>query len=234
MGIAPTLLESSFSTSSGPWTSGTIAPAGPAVTVKVAVTEFGGGTAPSSVAVTGCGLTWTLDDSIDNAAALASCWLFHGTGTPSSGTLTITPTGGSSIKEANWSIVDWAGVDPAAPIVQTTHGTAASTNPQTINLTLGALGDAANNATVMATAGGSTAAPGGGYTELSDLMNNVGLEAQWKLPGSTTPSCTGDSAFFGQAAIAFEIKAAALVAGAGLAPNRIYATKPFGAGGLRA
>lgn len=209
MPISPTVLDNAVVTSAGPWVTNSVSGTGPFV-IHGSVTEFGGGTAPTSLAASGCGLSWSAVNNVDNAAGLVSAWVLKGVGTPTPGTITVTPTGGSSLKEFNYSVVDWgAGADPSAPIVQSATGTAASANPQVLAITLGALADAANNATAQATGGGSTAAPTGGvYTELSDLMNNVALEVMWKLPGNTTPSCTGDSAFFAQAGVAYEIAAA--------------------------
>ena len=214
MAVNLTVLDSAAVSWAGPWVTNVVAASGEIV-LPLAITEFGGGTAPASLAASGCGLSWSAVNNVDNATSLTSAWTLKGVGTPTSGTITITPTGGSSLKEANYGVIDSVGHDTSGMVVQSVVGTAASANPQTLALTLAALGDAANNVAFMATAGGSTAAPGAGYTELSDLMSNVSLHTQWKLPGTTTPSCTGDSAFFGQAGIAIEIKAAAGVPQAG-------------------
>lgn len=211
MAITATLLTNNFQSDAGPWVTASVSPSG-FVLLGISITEFGGGTAPTSLAASGCGLTWTTVDHVDNATSLVSCWVLKGLGTPSAGAITVTPTGGTSLKEANWSVIDVGGADPA-PIVQSVNGTAASASPQVLSLTLAALGDAVNNAVFMFTGGGSTAAAGAGYTELSDSMNNVSMESQWKLPGTTTPSCTGDSNFFGQAGVALEVKASAGASG---------------------
>jgi len=217
--ISRSTLDSGFVASAGPWVTNSVSPSLGYCELHVSITTFGGGAAPSSLAASGAGLTWTAVNNVDNASALVSAWVLKGLGTGTPGTITITPTGGSSLKEANYSVEDVGGTDTSAPVVQSVTGTAASANPQVLNLTLAALGDAANNAVFMATGGGSTAAPGSGYTELTDSMNNVSLETQWKLPGTTTPSCTGDSPFFGQAGIAVEL-AAAPPSGDIIAPHR--------------
>ena len=215
MAITRSTLASAAGNSADPWTTASQSPTtNDLITAAVSVQCFGGGTLPTTVSLSGNGLTWVEVDHQDDTPDLHTIWFFRALGTASSGTVSITQTGGSSIKGANWTFEDWAGIDTSGSngsgaVVQSAKQLSSSANPQVITCTLSALGDAVNNAVYMAQSSGSSSTPGGSYTELVDQAGtDYFMQSEWLLPGTTTPSATAATNFQPQVGIAIEIKAA--------------------------
>ena len=214
MAITRTTLASAAGNTSDPWTTASQSPtSNDLITASISVQCFGGGTLPTGVSLSGNGLTWVEINHVNDTPDLHAVWMFRAMGTASSGTVTISQTGGSSLKGANWSFEDWAGTDTtgtngSGAIVQSATNVSTSANPQVQTITLSALGDATNNVVYIASSGGSSSTPGSGYTELVDQAGtDYFMETQWKLPGTTTPNATAATAFQPQTGIAIEIKA---------------------------
>jgi hypothetical protein len=214
--IGATLLTSSGSNGATPYTTASISPAANAlIEVDVVTLTFGGST-PPTVTLSGNGLTYVEVATIVFATGEATrLTRFRAMGaSPSSGAITITPSGASSIG-CIWSVkeftgVDTSGTDGSGAYVQTTSNQTTGGDPSTLTLTLSALSDATNNA-VSAAFGADNAeliSPDTGYSELSDTtVTDLAMETQWKLPGSTTVTAT-HSMFISQGGIASELKAA--------------------------
>lgn len=137
---------------------------------------------------TGCGLTWTEEGHQLGADAhgLARLTLFTGSGTPSSGKVTVS---WANKGYASWSIVEFT---EATAIRQLTTATSHSTtsNPHIETVTLGAFASAANG-TYGAFASSlniADMAPGTGFTELHEITNaiNFTLQTIWRTDNDTT------------------------------------------------
>jgi len=117
MALAFTLLTSGSDTTTHPSTTASINPtSGAVVYALVAIAVAGGGVIETtdSLAISGAGLTWTtLGSAGENASNRRKIFAVKGTGTPSSGALTITfsPGGGASWTETAWHIVEATGLD---------------------------------------------------------------------------------------------------------------------------
>lgn len=212
MAITHTTLASAAGNTSDPWTTASQAPtSNHLITAAVSVQCFGGGTLPTTVSLSGNGLTWVEIDHQNDTPDLHAIWMFRALGTASSGTVTISQTGGSSLKGANWTFEDWAGTDTtgtngSGAIVQSAKTLSTSANPQVITVTL-ASGIGANDAVYLAQSSGSLSTPGGSYTEIVDQAGtDYFMESIWLLPGTTTPSATAATNFQPQVGIAIEIK----------------------------
>lgn len=177
---------------------------------------FGGGAAPTSVSVSGGGLTWVQVGSIvAQSGGVSATALFRALGSsPSSGSLTITHDT-TSTKFVTYEIEEFADIDTggsngSAAIVQSASMAGPSANPQVVSATLAALGDATNNATFICVAGGSAISSSTHTTLVDTLVSGATYRHQvlWSLPGNTSASVTETTAFDPNQGIAVEIKAA--------------------------
>ena len=132
MAIAWTELTQGADTINNPATTEEITPTSGAVAyAAVIVAETGVDTPPvgGSLAISGAGLTWT-EMTSESHGGRRRIWVFRGTGTPSTGALTITytPTVGA-FAEMMWSIDEATGVDSGdpddAPVTNSTAGASA-------------------------------------------------------------------------------------------------------------
>jgi hypothetical protein len=140
----------------------------------------------------------------------------HVAGSDSTGTLTWTNTNTGvifvhSVIECTGH--DTSGSNGSGAIVQVVDTSTTGADPNNYNLSLAALGDAANNvvlaAFAAAGAGTPSAAPSSGYTELNETAGSgYGLSVNWQLPGTTTPGTANTSGFADIAGMGIEIKAA--------------------------
>jgi len=218
MPIAQTQLASSLVSGAGPYTTESQAPgANRLITCELVFQIFGGGTLPTGVSLSGNGITWEEIAHSTFEAGIASTWLFRGmVASPSAGTVTITPSGDSSLKLCQWDfedfdVVDTSGSNGSGAVVQSVAGSGPSANPQVITYSLAALGDAVNNATFAFAASGSLCTPS--HTEIVDRSGaDYFLEGQWALPGAASMTATAATAFQVQGGYAIEIKAAAIPA----------------------
>lgn len=224
MAISPTVLTAQTVGGAAPWTTASVSPpSNVPLTLGVLFDVFGGGTL-GTLSASGLGLNWVPILSVDFSTIATPTHrlvLFRALGTPSSGTITLSTSGGSTEKAAGWELIKWdgadtSGTDGSGAIVQSqSNRTDGAGSPNTLTVTLAALTDPVNNA-VYALFGDaesvSTLTPGAGYTELTNINDGAGqditLESNWKLPGTTTPSVSGASSFSDQGGITIEIKAA--------------------------
>lgn len=119
-------------------------------------------------------------------------FVFEGIGTPSSGTITITVTGGDPYA-ITYQLMDVTGGNPSAVVVQSNKATGASTAP---SVTLSAF-DGSSDTTVgwcIAAAGGaSTISPGTGFTELNEYRRGAftaDMATEWQAAADTTVDAT--------------------------------------------
>lgn len=186
--------------------------------ILVVVDNASFGTA-GTIAVAGNSLTYVEEKTVTYSGGASRLSVFRAMGaTPSAGTLSITNL---SSNGAHWAVFEFDGVDTSGTngsgaIVQSVSNTTTGADPNSLTVTLSALADATNNAVFAAFSVGSDAlqTAGSGYTELTDDdslggSESIGLQTQWKLPGTTTPNASGQPAFADIAGIGIELKAAA-------------------------
>lgn len=221
MAIGITLLTNGGSTTDGQtYNSASITPPGNELILAFfANARF----SPPVAAVTaaGNGLTWVEVATVafsDDTDSLYRLTCFRAMGaSPSAGAVTFS-VAGTSNNQGIWSIMSLSGVDTSGTngsgaIVQSVTNRARDASPNNITVTLAALGDAVNNAVVAGFSNdiGDLAGIGTGYSELSDAVlgggDAIGLQVQYKIPGTTTPNATGFTDFAYLAGIALEIKA---------------------------
>lgn len=177
---------------------------------------FGGGAAPTSVSLSGGGVTWVQVGSIvAQSGGVSATALFRAlSGSPGSGAVTITHDT-TSTKFVTWSVEEFDGVDTggtngSAAVVQVASMAGPSANPQVVSATLAALGDAVNNATYITCSSGSAISSSTHTTIIDTLVSGATYRHQvlWSLPGNTSASVTETTAFDPNQGIAVEIKAA--------------------------
>jgi len=210
MAISASALASSSASGAGPYTTASQTPTdGGSMRLFLIFQVFGGGTLPTGCSVSGNGQTWSSVDSYTAVAGVMSVWLFtvNLTASSSSGALTITPSGDSSLKLCQWHCEEVTGQDTTTPYPQTVRATDGSANPQVATYSLSALGDATNNWTFAFTASGSLVTPSG--TEIVDRSaSDYYLEGQYSNPGSTSMTATAATAFQAQGGFAWEVAVA--------------------------
>ena len=119
--------------------------------VFLCITNFENSTTqPRIASVSGCGLTWTIvreQDGDDSGSDRSTVHLVVGTGTPTSGAITIN-WATTTIRRPVWIVLEGMGVDETTPVVQhngvTSPGSGTSDNVSFSS----AFGDATNNATL--------------------------------------------------------------------------------------
>ncbi len=210
----PVLLTSgSSTTNSSSYTTASISPsAGKLILVAVSFNVFSGVT-PTSISVSGCGLTWDQAATIEFSGTSTRLSVFRAVGTPSAGTLTISQSGGGSIAGCIWQVVEigqvQTGSNGASALLQTVSNSTTGNSPNTFNLTLGALSDPTNNGVIAFWTNDvpGTYSPSSGYTELADLTaaSSEGAASTYAVPGTTTPGVTQSVDFSDIAGIAFEL-----------------------------
>lgn len=221
MAITQSKLTSGSTTGGASWTTASVTLAANKLQIlSVHFDVFGGGTL-GTVSVSGFTEIGHVDFSSIASPGNRLVLLRRLSGSSSTGTLSITTSGGSSEKAAAWDLQEFDGIDTSGTngsgaIVQyATNNTDGSGSPNAMTVTLAALGDASNNAVYVAFGSAETGSlsPGSGYSELTDVNDGAGqdvtLESQYKNPGTTTPNVSGASGFVDQGGIAIEIKAAA-------------------------
>lgn len=218
MPVTESLLDAGTGT-----TSASISPAANTlVEIEVLTQAFSGNLAPT-VTAAGNGMAggYTEVANVLNGASgtiSTRTTRFRGmSASPSSGSVVFS-TSGSSLKNLIYSIksvpgTDTSGTNGSGAYVQTvTNSTDGSGAPNTLTLTLAAYADAVNNAGSVAFANdqGDAATPDTGYTEVSDtqIAGEIGLQAQYKTPGTTSIVSTAYTAFANIGGIASELKAA--------------------------
>lgn len=228
MAITVTHLTNGAGTGTADKTTASITPgANKLILVAVNANNFSG--TPSAPTLSGNSLTYVsiVDVTFSTIASATSRFtLFRAMGaSPSSGAITITP---GSTNSCMWAVaevdgVDTSGTDGSGAIVQNATNRTDGDAPNSLTVTLAALADAVNNAVYAAfgPAGDTLQTPAATYTELSDDDSLTGgaatcsLMTMYKVPGTTTPSASGQPDFGDIAGIAVEIKAAAAAAGWG-------------------
>lgn len=230
MAITQTSLTSGFDlTDSQSYTTASITPGANALILLAVVTSAT--TPPADVAsATGNGLTWVAiaNEVYGPSSQARKITLLRAMGAaPSSGAISISVAGSGNTK-AVWAVsqfdgVDTTGTNGSGAIVQSAvNNTDGGGTPFTLTVTLGALGDAVNNAVYMCSGvdnNGSAVTPGSGYTEISKqtgIGEDAGIETEWKLPGTTTPNAAWTIDFADIGGIAVEIKA-----GTGASSNQL-------------
>lgn len=118
MALAFTGLTSGFTQASNPVNTASVSPAaGSMVLLGVFVcTEEDTGAATDALSVSGLGLTWTKVGTVGFGAG-SSCrvWIYRGTGTPSSGAVTLEYTGDPTWFETHWHVIQVSGHDTTTP-----------------------------------------------------------------------------------------------------------------------
>lgn len=114
-----TELTQGADTTNNPATTASITPSSGSVVYVGAALAVIGGDAPVAgdiFACSGCGLTWTLVKR-QTLGTRREAVVFRGTGTPSTGTLTLTytPTSAQTFTEWMWSVDEVAGADSGTP-----------------------------------------------------------------------------------------------------------------------
>lgn len=186
-----------------------------------------------ALSATGNGLTYVAIDSQLYSGTTNRIALFRAMGaSPSSGAITIS-IGGATNNSCQWAVIELDGVDTSGTngsgaIVQGVFNSTTGGAPNSLTITLAALSDAVNNAvvSVFGVSGDTLQTPAASYTELSDNDSLTGseansLETQWKLPGTTTPSASGQPDFADIGGIAVEIKAGGGGGGGATTPQRL-------------
>lgn len=194
------------------------------VLVAVAIRNYSAANL-GTITLSGNGLTYVEIATITFSSIASSTGrvsIFRAMGaSPSAGAITITVSGTGN-SACGWSVDEATGTDTTG-----THGSGAivqsntsqSDSTQTPTVTLSALTDAVNHAVYacFANAQARNVTPGGSYNELADTNTGIGLQSEWLLPGTTTPSVTGLTFGDDSGGIAIEIKYSA---GGGPTPSR--------------
>lgn len=184
--------------------------------ILVAVHNNSFGT-PGTISLSGNGLTYVEARTLTYGGGAIRLSVFRAMGaSPSTGAISITNLSNNG---AQWAVIEFDGVDTtgtngSGAVVQTATNTTTGGSPDSLTVTLAALGDAANNA-VFAAFGcdnDTLQTVGSGYTELTDdntltASESISMETQWKVPGTTTPNLSGQPDFSDISGIAVEIKA---------------------------
>lgn len=180
---APTLLDSGEDNTTGVTSKSTsiVTPSAGAVLKLGIMLRLAGGT--DNPTVSGAGLTWTLVDV--RVQSFHRLLTFRGTGTPSTGALTVARGGATTLSQMSWLLSQYLGADTANPIVQNIGGTSASAltvNYPSAFLTGSAAVDfAANDNTTSRTVRS-------GWTELAAVNFAAGegrLSHSYRLAGDT-------------------------------------------------
>jgi len=217
MAITATLLtRGSVSAGNTSATSASITPgANRLILVAVQNNSFG---TPGTISLSGNSLTYVEEETLTYSGGAIRLSVFRAMGaSPSAGAISITNLSNNG---AQWAVIEFDGVDTSGTngsgaIVQSVSNSTTGGSPNSLTVTLAALGDAVNNAVFAAFGCDSDALQtvGSGYTELSDddtltASESIGLMTQWKVPGTTTPDASGQPDFADVAGIGIEIKAA--------------------------
>jgi len=199
---------------------------GDLLTISVSVQCFGGGTLPTALSFDKG--VWNLVTHVDDVPDLHAIWMYRGVGNGDSGVITVSQTGGASLKGANITCEDWTGADTTGTngsngIAQSVGiGPSPNANPQVISGSLGSA-PAASSATYFAQSGGSLSTPDGAFAEIVDQAgSDYFIESQWVTPAVQNVSATAATAFQPQVGIAVEIKAAG--GGGGGGPSQVGKT----------
>lgn len=193
-----------------PYTTASVIPAANQPVLAAITWAIAAGTAPQPT-VSGCGLTWTLVDT--PIAAVRGIWLFIGIGaSPTTGAISFS-SGGASMQNCIWSVVQCAGVDTttANGVVQsvtnsTTAVTSFSTNfPGTVDPLNGGFMAFGTN-----TSADTASALGTGWTKRFSLAETVPASILCSGDNPTVPQAmAGSYATSGNVkAVGVEMKAA--------------------------
>jgi hypothetical protein len=202
------LTNGTASGGSGSATTASISPSNTKVyTVKVRGRASSG--TPNTPTISGCGLTWTLEEEIK--VGTSGAWLFRAVGTPTPGTLTIS-FAGQAISTIAWSVDEWGNVDRGG-----TNGSNAFVqsvphsigNSSSFNISLAALANAKNVALGFLVQRNTiaTLTPGSGQ----NVIHNQGFDGddswlvQHKL-NATVSDCTSNQSASPWIGIAAELK----------------------------
>lgn len=119
--------------------------------VFLCVTNFENSTTqPRIASVSGCGLTWTIvreQDGDNTGSDRSTVHLVVGTGTPTSGAITIN-WATTTIRRPSWIVVEAMGVDTSTPVVQHNGVTAGGSGTSDNVSFSSAFADSTNNATL--------------------------------------------------------------------------------------
>ena len=171
-------------------------------------------TYPSTPTVTGCGLTWVLEDSVSMPLATETVlFTFRALGTASAGAISI-DFGAETMTSCRWALdeasgTDTSGTNGSGAIIQSVTNTFSAATSGSVALSSFA---SANNATygVIGRDTAEATTVGSGFTELVDTTgNNIGIQTQWRVDNDTSVDWTWTTAD-SSVAIGFEIKAAAV------------------------
>lgn len=144
------LTEGGEDTDNTTFTTASVSPAAGSIVLITVMNFENSSTQPSIGSISGCGLTWTLvrEQAVDNAGSdRATAHIWVGTGTPSSGTITVDWTGATTVRRPSWIVTEVTGADTANPIVQATGTTGASSGTSGNVSFASAFADSVNNAT---------------------------------------------------------------------------------------
>lgn len=231
MAVAAThLVTNGSSTDTTSYTTASITPTANRL-VLAAVFVSRTGATPSQPTLSGNGLTWVLEESLDTGGAV-KIFLFRAMGgSPSAGGVTI-DFGTETEIFCGWSISEFSGVDTSGTngsgaVVQSTTGSA--TGAASLSVTLGAFASTAHATYGCIGINLNTAiTPGSGFTELGEHNNsgtpNRSIESEFKATNDTGVdwSWTGNTTSHG---IAVEIRTPVVNAtGAGAASGSGSAT----------
>lgn len=157
------------------------------ITVAVQYRQSASVTTPT---ISGCGLTWVLEEANDGASSGVSVFRAMGS-SPSTGALTIDFAGNTQL-ECNWSVIEWSGVDTSGTngsgaIVQSVDVTASGTTTGA-TCTLAAFGSADNVAYGAIGRLGATGAitPADSFVEINEVSNGSTLQDQYKSENDNT------------------------------------------------
>lgn len=171
------------------------------------------GSTPAVPTVTGAGLTWSLVTSQtynDNAGTFTRrVCLFVGSGTPSTGALTITFA--ATQLRCGWAVVEFTNVDTVSPVVQSASTRLETDTPNFSGLSLSTYSHASNAGfAIFSTDVTNATTQEAGWTELVDQFSDtLGLEVAWTAtPDTTITATSGGNADWG--VIACELRNAGL------------------------
>lgn len=193
-------------------TTASVSPAQSVVFLAVSIRNAAS-TDPSVSSISGCSLTWVsagtreVWDNTSTSRRATSIWV--GTGTPSSGTITINFS--ETEATCSWTVDEVGGADSSAPVVQSNHGNNANSGND-LTITLSAFGSV-NNGVYAAYGEWNALVPtqDTGYTltyNNGDASNDPGIASQFYAGNDTSVYIDfGAPDFIGGQAV--EIKAAA-------------------------
>lgn len=159
------------------------------ILVYVGIKRFGG--VPGTPTISGLGLTWVQVGSVTSASGNLRGTLFRGMGSPTSGTITVTPN--EACGNIYWTVdqlanVKTTGTNGSDAVVQSATGTTGSTS---LSISLSAFGNyfnASYGVIYIDATSGISLTPGSNFTQLAVSSSGHIIESEWANNNQTTIS----------------------------------------------